>query len=141
MAQQELLEIAYGCIKLWNNDGFREAYETYYAEDAVKCEPTAIGDFANEIQGLEKLADQEEYIQNDMTTVHSVSVSEGPFIGANGFSVIFKSDFTINATGDRHIFREVAVYTVENGKIVREEFLYDEAEYAMANKLATLHQD
>ena len=136
MSHQQIIDIAYGCIALWNQEKFREAYEAYYAEDAVKCEPTVIGDYPNEIQGRDTLADQEEFIQSGIATPHSIHVAEGPFIGANGFSVIIKSDFTINATGERHIFREVGVYTVEDGKIVREEFLYDEAELAMASKLA-----
>ena len=138
MSQEIIRDIAYGCIALWNQGKFREAYEHYYARDAVKCEPTTIGDFPNEIEGLENLANQEEFIQGALTTPYSVSVAEGPFIGATGFSVIIKSDFAINATGDRHIFREVGIYTVLDGKIVREEFLYDEAELAMAHKLAKL---
>lgn len=136
MNNNDIKTIANACIALWNQLKFSEAYELYYAEDAVKCEPTAIGDYPNEIQGRDTLAAQEESIQNDLMETHSISVSEGPFIGANGFSVIIKSDFTVKATQERHIFREVGVYTVKEEKIVREEFFFDEAEHQMAVKLA-----
>lgn len=130
-------EIAYGCIDLWNQMKFREAYETYFAEDAVKCEPTAIGEYPNQIQGRNTLIAQEESIQNDLMDTHGIYVSEGPFIGANGFSVIIKSDFTVKETGTRHIFREVGIYTIKDSEIVREEFLFDEAEFDLAVKLAS----
>ena len=89
-------DIAYGCIALWNQNRFREAYETYYAEDAVKVEPAPWGEHSNEIRGRQAMADHEEWLEKGWLTVNSVSVAEGPFIGANGFSVIIKSDFTFS---------------------------------------------
>jgi hypothetical protein len=47
----------------------------------------------------------------------------GPFFhGANKFAVTFVFEVTPKATGQRVKQEEVGVYTVENGKIVREEF-------------------
>ncbi|MCU7942540.1 MAG: hypothetical protein KZQ87_07645 [Candidatus Thiodiazotropha sp. (ex Cardiolucina cf. quadrata)] len=131
-------EIAYGCIKLWNQGRFREAYETYYSNDAVKIEPLSWGKHSNKVSGSQNLADHEEWLTEDWLTINSVNISEGPFIGAAGFSVIIRSDFTIRDTKSRHIFREVGVYTIEDGKIVREEFLYDEAEMAETRRLNRL---
>ena len=111
-------EIAYACISLWNQGKFREAYEGYYSEDAVKVEPLAWGQHSNEVAGSKNMAAHEEWLTEDWLTINSVAISEGPFIGAAGFSVIIKSDFTMRDTGSRHIFREVGVYTVEDGKIV-----------------------
>ena len=136
MSHKEIVDIAYGRIALWNQEKFREAYETYYAEDAVKCEPTVIGDYPNEIRGLETLMAQEDSIQQEIMETHQIYIAEGPFIGASGFSIVIKSDFTHRATGTRHIFREVGIFTVEDGKIVREEFQYDEAEHQLATVLA-----
>ena len=79
---------------------------------------------------------QEDSIQQEIMVTHQIYVAEGPFIGASGFSIVVKSDFTHRATGTRHIFREVAMFTVSDGKIVREEFHYDEAEHLLAMKLA-----
>jgi hypothetical protein len=55
--------------------------------------------------------------------VHSMGV-EGPWVGATGFALRFKLDATQKSTGQRNAMEEIAVYTVKNGKIVREEFHY-----------------
>jgi len=49
---------------------------------------------------------------------------KGPFVGATGFSMHFTVGITNKATGEKMDMAEVAVYTVENGKVVREEFMY-----------------
>jgi hypothetical protein len=48
----------------------------------------------------------------------------GPFASLERFPLVFDVDWTRRATGERLRMQEVAVYTVENGQIVREEFLY-----------------
>ncbi len=131
----EIEDIAYACIELWNQGNFREAYQNYYSENATKVEPLAWGDQSNEVSGSTSMADHEESLTDEWLDINSVYISEGPFIGATGFSVIIKSDFTFRDTGERHIFREVGIYTIENGKIVREEFLYDEAELKQLKRL------
>ena len=57
-------------------------------------------------------------------TVHDCQV-EGPFIGRNGFSIIFDLDMeSTKGEFPRMRMKEVANYTVENGKVVKEEFCY-----------------
>ncbi|MFO0826904.1 MAG: SnoaL-like domain-containing protein [Phycisphaerales bacterium] len=53
--------------------------------------------------------------------VHSAQ-AEGPFVGATGFVVHFTVDVTPK-NGQRMTSREVGVYTVSKGKIIREEFM------------------
>lgn len=49
----------------------------------------------------------------------------GPFVGPNGFSVIFEMDVEArDGSMPRTQMKEIADYTVENGKITREEFRY-----------------
>lgn len=55
--------------------------------------------------------------------IHGAS-AEGPFVGASGFAVRFRMDVETKSTGVRQVMDEVGVYTVKNGKIVREEFMY-----------------
>lgn len=50
--------------------------------------------------------------------------AEGPYVGATGFSVKFRMDIKDNSTGRRTIMEEIGVYTVLNGKIIQEEFMY-----------------
>ena len=49
---------------------------------------------------------------------------DGPFLGEKQFCVRFEMDVTPKATGKRVRAVEMALYTVEDGKIVREEFYY-----------------
>lgn len=55
--------------------------------------------------------------------MHGAS-AEGPFVGATGFAVKFVVDLETKSTGKRETMTEVGVYTVKNGKIVQEEFMY-----------------
>jgi len=57
-------------------------------------------------------------------TCHGCEV-EGPFIGTDGFSVIFEIDMEPkDGSFPRMKMKEIANYSVENGKIVQEEFCY-----------------
>jgi len=55
--------------------------------------------------------------------VHGAS-AEGPFVGATGFGVKFVIDVETKSTAKRELMTEIGVYTVKNGKIVQEEFMY-----------------
>ncbi|HEY6876370.1 MAG TPA: nuclear transport factor 2 family protein [Polyangiales bacterium] len=53
-------------------------------------------------------------------------VVRGPFFnGPNQFAAHFSFEVTPKATGKRVALEEVAVYTVENDRITREEFFYE----------------
>ncbi|WP_299846994.1 nuclear transport factor 2 family protein [uncultured Roseovarius sp.] len=54
--------------------------------------------------------------------IHSLK-ADGPYVHPpNRFGVRFEAEVTQKATGRKMTLREVAVYTVEGDKIVREEF-------------------
>jgi hypothetical protein len=55
--------------------------------------------------------------------VHSVT-AEGPYANGEQFAVRFAMDVTEKATGKRHIGSEIGLYTMKDGKIVEEKFLY-----------------
>jgi len=59
--------------------------------------------------------------------IHDMRV-EGPWVGATGFSVKYWIDMTQKSTGQRTQMEEIAVYTVQNGKIAREEFHFKAGE-------------
>ena len=48
---------------------------------------------------------------------------DGPYVHPpNRFGVRYKAEVTQKTSGQRMTLREIAVYSVEEGKIVREEF-------------------
>lgn len=53
--------------------------------------------------------------------IHSMQI-EGPWVGATGFALRYAIDVTQKSTGQRSQMEEIAVYSVKNGKIAREEF-------------------
>jgi hypothetical protein len=55
--------------------------------------------------------------------IHGAS-AEGPYLGATGFAVKFALDIEDTTANTRAMMEEVGVYIVQNGKIVREEFMY-----------------
>ncbi len=52
------------------------------------------------------------------------AVAEGPYVGSTGFAVKFRMDIEDRKSLKRTIMEEIGVYTVKNGKIVQEEFMY-----------------
>ena len=59
----------------------------------------------------------------DNNVVHKAEVS-GPYPHDNRFAVRFVFDVTNKPSGKRTTMDEVGLFTVENGKITREEFFY-----------------
>jgi hypothetical protein len=60
----------------------------------------------------------------DKAKVHSITVSE-PLVTKNYFVVTYDIDATYHDIGVRSTEDEVAIYRVKDGKIVREEYVYD----------------
>lgn len=60
------------------------------------------------------------------TSNHEVlgASAEGPYVGATGFAVKFQLNVKDKSTGGDMNMTEVAVYSVKDGKITREEFMY-----------------
>lgn len=49
---------------------------------------------------------------------------DGPYLGSSGFAVRYSMRVKDRASGAEQTMNEVGVYTVQNGKVVREEFMY-----------------
>lgn len=97
--------------------------ETLYHPDAVSVEASAPPGGSAESRGIDAIKGKHAW-WNSAFEVHGGKV-DGPFPhGTDKFAVIFEMDATDKATGTRTAMREVAVYTVSDGRIVREEFFY-----------------
>ncbi len=96
-----------------------------YADDAVSVEAAPMpGADSAEASGLDAIRAKHAW-WNTAMDVHSSS-AEGPFYhGTDRFGAIFEIDVTNKETNERTQMKELGVYTVADGKIVREEFFYD----------------
>lgn len=98
------------------------AMDELYADDIVSLEgqPNSGGKTAT--SGKQAVIDKSK-AWAAAHEIHGASI-EGPFLSSDGFAVIFDFEVTPKATGIRTKLREIAVYTVNQGLIVREEFFY-----------------
>ncbi len=115
-------ELATGLVNLCKEGKFHEAIETYYADDCVSVEAMSFNGMPREVVGKPAILAKSEW-WGSAHEVHSATVT-GPFISPEYFAVTFNMDVTVKATGQRIPMSEVALYTVADGKIVRDEFLY-----------------
>jgi hypothetical protein len=80
-----------------------------------------MGGGSPETRGKEGVRGKIDWWVNAME-VHSFD-AKGPFVGHDRFVVQYDADVTDKNSKERRKLSEVGVYTVKDGKIVREEFL------------------
>jgi hypothetical protein len=96
---------------------------TLYADNITSLEAMDMpGGAPRETKGLPAVQKKAQW-WNENHIIHSTTTT-GPYASLEKFSVLFSIDVTFKPTGKRTQMSEVAVYTVENGKIIHEEFLY-----------------
>ncbi len=101
-----------------------ECINTFYADNAESVEAGAPPGGDRVTKGLEGILGKNQWWMENHE-VHSAKV-EGPWPhGAEKFAVRFTYDVTFKGNGQRNTMDEIGVFTVDGGKIVREEFFYD----------------
>ncbi|UUZ76417.1 nuclear transport factor 2 family protein [Polaromonas sp. P1(28)-13] len=116
------LDIANKLVDLCRQGKNEEALSTLYAEDAMSVEAVAMPGAPQEAKGLAAIRAKGEWWFTNHE-IHSASVT-GPWPHGNRFIVGFQYDVTNKPSGRRMRMDEAGLYTIENGKIVREEFFY-----------------
>ncbi|CAN5367351.1 nuclear transport factor 2 family protein [soil metagenome] len=114
-------EVAKNVVELVRKQAWYEALDTLYDNDIVSVEAFSMGDGPTETRGKEGVRGKIDWWVNAMQ-VHSFTASE-PFVGHDRFVVQYNADVTDKDSKQRRQMSEVGVYTVKDGKIVREEFL------------------
>lgn len=113
------IEIANEFVKRYRSDNPFSKYELY-DEDCISIENPKNGE-KSIIKGLDEIKTKgaEFYKQFDTVTKREIS---DPVIIENGFNVNFKIEGVKN--NQPFIITELAIYSVMNGKIITEEFIY-----------------
>ena len=116
--------IAKRLVALCREGKFEEAQRELYADDALSIEPEGVppGGLGN-ATGLAAIIEKGHQFNAMIEAVHGGSVSE-PVIADNWFSIAMTMDVTMKGRG-RMDMKEICVYQVRNGKIVREQFFFD----------------
>jgi hypothetical protein len=114
-------QVAQKVVELTGKQAWHEALDTLYAKDIVSVEARAMDGGSPETRGIDGVRGKTDWWLQNMQ-VHSVKVS-GPFVAHDRFVVQYDIDVTDKNSKKRMQLSEVDVYTVNDGKIVREEFL------------------
>lgn len=113
------LQVGKTLVTMFNQGKLKEIEDFYWTPDIVSCEGFGVN---AEWRGRAAVAEKNADWMKDHK-LHGAS-AEGPFVGSTGFAVKFKIDVETLSTGKREMMEEVGVYTVRDGKICREEFMF-----------------
>ena len=111
-------EVAQKVVEFVRKQAWYEALDALYDKDVVSVEADP---GAPETRGKEGVRGKIDWWVKAME-VHSFKASE-PFVGHDRFVIQYDAEVTDKESKQRRKLSEVGVYTVKNGKIVREEFL------------------
>ena len=118
------IEIGARLVSLCNDGKSMEALDQLYAENIVSLEGQGSDEIPARLEGIEAIRGKSTWWY-DNNEVHAMQAT-GPYCGHRDdqFVVKFELDTTPKSTGERGQMEEVGIYTVKDGKIVQEEFLY-----------------
>ncbi|PYL69693.1 MAG: hypothetical protein DMF28_02290 [Verrucomicrobia bacterium] len=114
-------QVARKVVELVRKQAWYEALDTLYDDNIVSVEAFTMDGSSPETRGKEGVRGKIDWWANAME-VHSFD-AHGPFVGHDRFVVQYDADVTDKNSKERRKLSEVGVYTVKDGKIVREEFL------------------
>jgi SnoaL-like domain len=118
--------IAKQYVKMCQEGKYTEILDELFAASAVSVEAFAPpGAGSRESVGLAAIHAKAKWWA-DNHIVHDIRVT-GPYPNDNRFAVRFELDVTNKPSGKRIQMDEIGLFTVEKGKITREEFFYSGA--------------
>ena len=113
--------IAQELVSLCRAGRNRDAIEELYSPKIVSVEPIGNENMPAEMTGIEAIRKKNQW-WSENNEVHAAEVN-GPFLGKDQFTVQHTFETTFKPTGKRTKMTEMALYTVKDGKVSREEFL------------------
>jgi ketosteroid isomerase-like protein len=119
----DIREIGNRLVTLCNANQAETAVRELYGPDIVSIEAQGSDEMPARMVGLDAIQQKNEwwFANHEVHGMHAA----GPFVGHRDdqFAVHFEIDVTPKG-GSRFQMTEVALYTVRDGRIVQEEFLY-----------------
>jgi hypothetical protein len=120
----ETLQVGKKLVEACRKGDWIGSYKTLYSDDMVNVEGADMPNMPATTQGKKAVLEKAEWWEANHT-IHSSTVT-GPFIGLrpDQFAILFDIDLTAKESGQRSKLSEIGLYTVKDGKVVREEFWY-----------------
>ena len=123
---QSTLEVGKRLVELCRAGKAKQAVDELYSPDIVSIEPHEMPNMPAQQQGIKAIRGKTEWWEANHIT-HS-GEANGPWPHDDRFIVHFNFEVTPKAgpmAGKRITLDEAGLYTVKDGKIVKEEFFYD----------------
>lgn len=118
-------QIAQHYYELAQQQKWSEIIDIYYHDD-IECIEPSNSKSQPYTKGKANVVAKAMHFQQMIETVHHAYITQ-PIIAGDMFSVGIGMDFTMKEAGRMH-FDEFGVFTVKDGKIVREEFIMNWSE-------------
>lgn len=118
------MELGRQIVALCNAGKSMEAVRTLYGTDIVSYEGPGAPPEIGRVQGLDAVIQKGEWWEG-AHEIHRMD-AKGPFCGHRDdqFAIHFDLDVTTKETGQRVQMMEIGLYTLRDGKVAQEEFLY-----------------
>lgn len=113
-------QIARKLVAYCKEGKYQECYKELYSPNIKSIEPD--GHLA---EGFEEIAEKGKEWNAAIKKFHGSTVGR-PSVAGNYFTVPMTMDITYHGMKEPVHFEEICLYTVADGKIVREQFFYDE---------------
>ena len=125
MATQEAVmttkDIANRLHELFNQGNWAAAQDEFFSENAESVEPPKAQGLQS-VKGLDAIRKKGQQFTEMVEEMHGGYVSD-PIVAGNHISFAMGMDVTYKGMG-RQKMDEIAVYEVQDGKIVKEQFFY-----------------
>ena len=116
------MDVAKRYVELVKEGKNEECLKELFAPDALSVEAGAPPGQERASRGLEAIRAKSKWWR-DNHTVHSAT-TDGPYPHDDRFAVRFTYDVTFKPENRRFTMNEIALFTVKDGKIAKEEFFY-----------------
>ncbi len=98
------------------------AQEELYSDDCISLEMEGAQGFPQRVEGIKAIVEKGKLWEGMVEEFHGLEI-EGPIVAGNHFTATMKMDITMKGQPRRND-EEIALFRVENGKIVSEQFFY-----------------
>lgn len=114
-------EVATKLVTLCREGKYEQAIKELYSPDIVSVEPEGAPNRI--VKGLAAIAEKGERFESMLEKINSTVISD-PIVAENFFSCTMLMNVNLKGAPAAIDMDEVCVYTVRDGKIVKEEFFY-----------------
>jgi hypothetical protein len=115
--------VARGFTAMMAEGRFEEAGEKYWANDLASVEAMDLpGGIPAVVRGIDAVREKAK-LWFGVSRIEDLKM-DGPYVNGDQFTLFMDMVIVTRASGDRQPFKEIALFTVRDGKIAEERYFY-----------------